>query len=409
MKFEDLTNAQLKKVIKNYRLHLLKGITGYSSFSREDLISTCKKFFNIDNEKIVPKVVDPIFFDIPPKPVPKKRTKNINKQIENKIGEMEEKEKKINMKNKDIENIYNTLINERKTIEQEIERKKKEKKEKEKKEKEKKINKNNIILSNEDKKKVKSLIKKYIKLDEKINNHMQFGAHTELYYINLSKLEDIQNEINKILKVKDNDWEPIAKKLGLMNGGSGAASSFNYIKFEELVEEARKDTTDAIVYKDYASEGDLADLPPSTEILVLLNPENNSSTKFDNLPSSLKEIYICHTDDGQGEPEPLEKLFPKLPFDCTVHRIYGSYLDIDLRQDKYDRYGSKAPTDTFTKWFKWVTNPEYIDDSNIVEENPYYIEFFDYMEKYGYEIIKKTGKYEYYIWVNFGNQETYNG
>ena len=43
MKFEDLTNAQLKKVIKNYRLHLLKELTGYTKLSREDLINLCKK------------------------------------------------------------------------------------------------------------------------------------------------------------------------------------------------------------------------------------------------------------------------------------------------------------------------------------------------------------------------------
>lgn len=65
MKFEDLSNTQLKKVIRNYRLHLLKELTGYTKMSRDDLITLCKKLFDIDDEKIKPKITEPIFFDIP--------------------------------------------------------------------------------------------------------------------------------------------------------------------------------------------------------------------------------------------------------------------------------------------------------------------------------------------------------
>ena len=71
MKFEDLSNTQLKKVIKNYRLHLLKELTGYSKMSRDDLISLCKKLFDIDDEKVKPKITEPIYFDIPKGKQPK--------------------------------------------------------------------------------------------------------------------------------------------------------------------------------------------------------------------------------------------------------------------------------------------------------------------------------------------------
>jgi hypothetical protein len=71
MKFEDLSDAQLKRVIKNYRLHLLKELTGYTKMSREDLINLCKKLFDIDDEKIKPKITEPIYFDIPKGKQPK--------------------------------------------------------------------------------------------------------------------------------------------------------------------------------------------------------------------------------------------------------------------------------------------------------------------------------------------------
>ena len=107
MKFEDLTNAQLKKVIRNYRLHLLEGISGYSSFDREKLISTCKKFFDIDDEKIKPKVTEPIFFDIPQKPAPRRRVKKavekkavVKKEVDDLARDLKELKKKEKKKKK---------------------------------------------------------------------------------------------------------------------------------------------------------------------------------------------------------------------------------------------------------------------------------------------------------------------
>jgi hypothetical protein len=76
MKFEDLSDAQLKRVIKNYRLHLLKELTGYTKMSREDLINLCKKLFDIDDKKIKPKITEPIFFDIPKGKHPKAEKMN---------------------------------------------------------------------------------------------------------------------------------------------------------------------------------------------------------------------------------------------------------------------------------------------------------------------------------------------
>ena len=88
MKFEDLSDAQLKKVIKNYRLHLLKELTGYSKMSRDDLINLCKKLFDIDDEKIKPKISEPIYFDIPKGRQPKvEKMKKVMKIKENKQTE----------------------------------------------------------------------------------------------------------------------------------------------------------------------------------------------------------------------------------------------------------------------------------------------------------------------------------
>lgn len=108
MKFEDLTNAQLKKVIKNYRLHLLKELTGYTKMSREDLINLCKKLFDIDDEKIKPKITEPIFFDIPKGRQPKaEKKKKVVMPIEKKPEPKPqptpkpEKTKKLSRKEKD--------------------------------------------------------------------------------------------------------------------------------------------------------------------------------------------------------------------------------------------------------------------------------------------------------------------
>lgn len=76
MKFEDLTDRQLKQVIRIYRLHLLEDLKGYTKFERTKLVNLCKKLFDIDDEKIKPKVSEPIYFDFPVyKPKAKKQPK----------------------------------------------------------------------------------------------------------------------------------------------------------------------------------------------------------------------------------------------------------------------------------------------------------------------------------------------
>jgi hypothetical protein len=41
MKFEDLTNVQLKKILSIYKYHLLEPIKGYSKEKRDKLINIC--------------------------------------------------------------------------------------------------------------------------------------------------------------------------------------------------------------------------------------------------------------------------------------------------------------------------------------------------------------------------------
>ena len=72
MKFEDFSKTVLKKIIRTYRLHLLEPFKGYTKFEKEQLVNICNKLLIIDNEKIKPKVSEPIYFDFP---VDKRKTK----------------------------------------------------------------------------------------------------------------------------------------------------------------------------------------------------------------------------------------------------------------------------------------------------------------------------------------------
>ena len=63
--FSDLNITQLKKVIRFYRLHILKDITGYTKNNRNELIELCEKMFHINENGISLKVSNPIVFDIP--------------------------------------------------------------------------------------------------------------------------------------------------------------------------------------------------------------------------------------------------------------------------------------------------------------------------------------------------------
>jgi hypothetical protein len=82
MRFEDLTDRQLKQVIKNYRLHLLEGMKGYTKFDREKLINLCKKMFDIDDEKIKPKVTEPVYFNFPQDKLKKREQPKTKKTVQ---------------------------------------------------------------------------------------------------------------------------------------------------------------------------------------------------------------------------------------------------------------------------------------------------------------------------------------
>ena len=73
--FSDLNITQLKKVIRFYRLHILKDITGYTKNNRDELIELCEKMFHINENGISLKVSNPIVFDIPKGRVIKPRKK----------------------------------------------------------------------------------------------------------------------------------------------------------------------------------------------------------------------------------------------------------------------------------------------------------------------------------------------
>jgi hypothetical protein len=91
MKFEDLTNQQLKKILSIYKYNLLEPIKGYGKEKRERLIQLCTDLLIIDNEKIKPKVIEPITFDIPPKPT-RRRRKVVEKTEKKEVEKPEKKE-----------------------------------------------------------------------------------------------------------------------------------------------------------------------------------------------------------------------------------------------------------------------------------------------------------------------------
>ena len=84
--FDDLTNQQLKSIIRQYNHHLripLKGL------KRDDLLKVMHKHFDIDDEKIKLKNIEPIYFDVPEKKTYKRKVK----KVEPKVKKVEPKEK----------------------------------------------------------------------------------------------------------------------------------------------------------------------------------------------------------------------------------------------------------------------------------------------------------------------------
>lgn len=105
MLFNDLTNQQLKGIIRNYNNHLkipLKGL------KRDDLLKIAHKHFDIDNEKIKLKNIEPIYFDVPEKKIYKRKKKTTEKKIyKRKVKTTENEEIKHEMTNDLIDDLYN--------------------------------------------------------------------------------------------------------------------------------------------------------------------------------------------------------------------------------------------------------------------------------------------------------------
>ncbi len=85
--FSDLSIAQLKKIIKLYRSHILKDITSYIKKEKNELITLCEKMFQIHENSISLKTSEPIQFDIP-KGKNEVKAKNIVKQIKKIINQI---------------------------------------------------------------------------------------------------------------------------------------------------------------------------------------------------------------------------------------------------------------------------------------------------------------------------------
>ena len=68
--FDDLTNQQLKSIIRQYNHHLRIPLTG---LKRDDLLKVMHKHFDIDHEKIKLKNIEPIYFDVPEKKTYKRK------------------------------------------------------------------------------------------------------------------------------------------------------------------------------------------------------------------------------------------------------------------------------------------------------------------------------------------------
>ena len=73
-KFDDLSTAQLRRVIKFYRIHMLYDIQSYTKKSRDELLEICSKMFNISNEGIELKRKEPLKFAVPVAPKRAKKT-----------------------------------------------------------------------------------------------------------------------------------------------------------------------------------------------------------------------------------------------------------------------------------------------------------------------------------------------
>ena len=69
--FDDLTNQQLKAIIKQYNHHLK---INYSKMNRDELLKVIHEHFDIDHEKIKMKRIEPIYFEVPEKKTRKKQS-----------------------------------------------------------------------------------------------------------------------------------------------------------------------------------------------------------------------------------------------------------------------------------------------------------------------------------------------
>lgn len=93
--FDDLTNQQLKSIIKQYNHHLK---IVYSKLNRDELLKVIHEHFDIDNEKIKLKRIEPIYFNVPEKKVYKRKSKMIKpyKLIDYNKNDLDDEIKKVN-------------------------------------------------------------------------------------------------------------------------------------------------------------------------------------------------------------------------------------------------------------------------------------------------------------------------
>ena len=111
--FDDLTNQQLKAIIRQYNHHLK---IVYSKLNRDELLKIIHKHFDIDERqgKIQLKRIEPIYFDVPEKktykrvvkPKPKKyqmiNYDELNKSVDDQLDSVNKKYQQVKQEQDDI-------------------------------------------------------------------------------------------------------------------------------------------------------------------------------------------------------------------------------------------------------------------------------------------------------------------
>jgi hypothetical protein len=111
--FDDLSTSQLKQVISNYNMHFI--IKQYSTKKRAELLEICNNMFNIDNQGIRLKKMEPIVFEVPPKKAtPRRKVKtpmeDISKSNQAKLHENKKQIKTLENFERKIADFENIII-----------------------------------------------------------------------------------------------------------------------------------------------------------------------------------------------------------------------------------------------------------------------------------------------------------